>query len=77
MKARPFVFGAGHAEPIMQALVDAGLVREDDREQIRRVVIDLKIGELARIYTEKVCDMDGLGELLATGVLPVSEGPTT
>lgn len=52
---------------ILEALEEAGVIRREDR--IRRVVIDLKVGEVPVIYVERYGDLKLLSVASAlTGV---------
>jgi hypothetical protein len=48
-----------HSRKVLQALVDAGVIREEDK--IRRVIIDLDVGEIAKMYVERFGDERLLG----------------
>jgi hypothetical protein len=43
-----------HSKSLFDALVKAGVVREDER--IRRVVIDAQVGSAVRIYVDRFGD---------------------
>jgi hypothetical protein len=42
------------ASRVLQALADAGIV--DEKDHIRRVIIDLEIGKAAQLYVERYGD---------------------
>jgi hypothetical protein len=49
-----------HSSPIVQALVDAGVIDHDQIDYIRRVVIDLEAGAAAKVYVERFADDERL-----------------
>ena len=57
----------GYNDPFTDALFEHGLVKERP-EDVRRIVIDLEVGSVARIYVEKFADTDVLAPLLHAGI---------
>lgn len=43
-----------HSKAFQQALIDAGVIRTEDR--VRRVVIDVQVGEAVKLYVERYGD---------------------
>lgn len=67
-----FVVGA-QSDRIYQALHDAGVFKEDPAS-VRRIVIDLKAGELARFYVDHFLD-DSFTEVLLKSGIELTENP--
>lgn len=64
------------ATAILAAMEDAGIIRREDR--VRRVVIDLPVGEVATIHVERVGDQKLLNVIPSlAGVEIVREEPAT
>lgn len=61
-----FVVGA-RSDGIYQALHDAG-VFADDPSEVARVIIDLRVGNPARIYIEKFADSALVDVIMRGGV---------
>jgi len=61
-----FIVGA-RSDGIYEALHAAG-VFADDPKDVRRVVIDLKAGEGARVYIERFIDDSFIGEVMRGGI---------
>ena len=58
---------------LVAALYDAGFFGDDvgDSDTIRRVVIDLQVGEVAKVYVEHMADEAQLVAALRAGTLAV------
>ena len=52
------------ASAIFDALHDAGVIEQEPRT-VRRVVIDLEVGSVARIYVEQFADDEKLAAAIA------------
>lgn len=65
-----FIVGSS-SDGIYQALHDAG-VFADEPKDVRRVVIDLAVGEPARVYIERFVD-DSLIDVLLLGGIEIVE----
>jgi uncharacterized protein YegP (UPF0339 family) len=71
-----FVFGSTASTDVAQALQEAGVITQALTD-IRRIVIDLTAGEIARIYVELLPDNHELAAGLAAGLtagITVKEG---
>jgi hypothetical protein len=61
-------------DDMIDALWEAGVI-DEDKANVRRVVIDLQVGEAGRIYIEKFADREKLQAALEAGVTIVEGKP--
>ena len=57
----------GYNDPFTNALFELGIVKESP-DEVRRIVIDLKAGEIGTIYVEKFADGKQMALALAAGI---------
>jgi hypothetical protein len=54
-------------DELLDAFVAAGVFDNAELKNIRRIVIDLRVGEAAVMYLEEYLDRDAMHEVIASG----------